>query len=101
MGFLAGKRILVLGVASKLSIATGIAEALHREGAQLALTYQNDKLKQRVINFAETWGSTLVYPCDVTKDTEIEGVFSGLSDTWDGLDGIVHCLAFAPGNELD
>ncbi len=101
MGFLAGKRILVLGVASKLSIATGIAEALHREGAELAFTYQNEKLKGRVINFAETWGSVLVYPCDVTKDTEIEGVFTQLSDTWDGLDGIIHCLAFAPGDELD
>lgn len=101
MGFLAGKRILVLGVASKLSIASGIAAAMHREGAELAFTYQNDKLKDRVIGFAEQWGSNLVFPCDVTSDQQIEDLFSGVSDAWDGLDGIVHCLAFAPGNELD
>ena len=101
MSFLAGKRILILGVASKLSIASGIAAAMHREGAELAFTYQNEKLKARVIGFAEQWGSDLVFPCDVTSDQQIEDLFSGLSEKWDGLDGIVHCLAFAPGNELD
>lgn len=101
MGFLAGKRILVLGVASKLSIASGIAAAMYREGAELAFTYQNEKLKGRVFGFAESWGSDLVFPCDVTKDQEIDDVFSALSERWDGLDGIVHCLAFAPGHELD
>jgi enoyl-[acyl-carrier protein] reductase I len=101
MSFLAGKRILILGVASKLSIASGIAAAMHREGAELAFTYQNEKLKDRVIGFAEQWGSDLVFPCDVTSDQQIEDLFSGLSEKWDGLDGIVHCLAFAPGNELD
>lgn len=101
MGFLAGKRILILGVASKLSIASGIAAAMHREGAELAFTYQSEKLKGRVDGFAESWGSDMVFPCDVTKDQEIDDVFSGISDRWDGLDGIVHCLAFAPGHELD
>lgn len=101
MGFLAGKRILVLGVASKLSIASGIAAAMHREGAELAFTYQNDKLKDRVAKFAEGWGSSLIYPCDVTNDRQLEDLFSGLSEHWDGLDGIVHCVAFAPANELD
>ena len=101
MGFLAGKRILILGVASKLSIASGIAAAMHREGAELAFTYQNEKLKGRVDGFAESWGSDMVFPCDVTKDKEIDDVFSGISERWDGLDGIVHCLAFAPGHELD
>ncbi len=101
MGYLAGKKILILGVASKLSIASGIAEAMHREGAELAFTYQNDKLKDRVLKFAEGWGSSLVYPCDVTSDQQIEDLFASLSETWDGLDGLVHCLAFAPGNELD
>ena len=101
MSFLAGKRILILGVASKLSIASGIAAAMHREGAELAFTYQNEKLTDRVIGFAEQWGSDLVFPCDVTSDQQIEDLFSGLSEKWDGLDGIVHCLAFAPGNELD
>lgn len=101
MGFLAGKRILILGVASKLSIASGIAAAMHREGAELAFTYQNEKLKGRVLGFAENWNSDLVFPCDVTNDQEIDDVFSGLSERWDGLDGIVHCLAFAPGHELN
>lgn len=101
MSFLAGKRILILGVASKLSIASGIAAAMHREGAELAFTYQNEKLKDRVLGFAEQWDSNLVFPCDVTSDQQIEDLFSGLSEKWDGLDGIVHCLAYAPGNELD
>lgn len=101
MGYLAGKRILILGVASKLSIASGIAAAMHREGAELAFTYQNEKLKGRVEGFAEGWGSKLSFPCDVTNDTEIETLFSDLGAHWDGLDGIVHCLAFAPGNELE
>ena len=101
MGFLTNKKILILGVASKLSIASGIAAAMRREGAELAFTYQNEKLKDRVIGFAEQWGSDLVYPCDVTDDSQIEDLMSGISDAWDGLDGIVHCLAFAPGSELD
>ncbi len=101
MGFMAGKRILVLGVASKLSIASGIAAAMHREGAELAFTYQGDKLKDRVFKFAEGWGSDLVYPCDVSNDQEIADLFSQLGEKWDGLDGIVHCVAFAPGNELN
>lgn len=101
MGFLAGKRILVLGVASKLSIASGIAAAMHREGAELAFTYQNDRLRDRVVGFAEGWESRLVFPCDVTSDGQIRDLFAGLADNWDGLDGIVHCLAYAPANELD
>ncbi|MDA0929489.1 MAG: enoyl-ACP reductase [Proteobacteria bacterium] len=101
MGFMAGKRILILGVASKLSIASGIAAAMHREGAELAFTYQGEKLKDRVLKFAEDWGSDLVYPCDVTSDQEITDLFSQLGESWDGLDGIVHCVAFAPSNELN
>ena len=101
MGFMTGKRVLVLGVASKLSIASGIAAAMHREGAELAFTYQNDKLKDRVHGFAEGWGSDLVYPCDVTDDDQIQDLFSNLSEKWDGLDCIVHCLAYAPAHELN
>ncbi|HJN94882.1 MAG: enoyl-[acyl-carrier-protein] reductase FabI [Gammaproteobacteria bacterium] len=101
MGFLAGKRILILGVASKLSIASGIAAAMHREGAEIALTYQNDKLKDRVSKFAGGWDSNRVFPCDVTNDQQIQDLFSGLAERWDGLDGIVHCLAYAPGHELE
>ena len=101
MGFLAGKKVLILGVASKLSIASGIAAAMHREGAEIALTYQNEKLKGRVEGFAESWDSNLTFPCDVSSDEQIEQLFSDLAKHWDGLDGIVHCLAFAPAHELD
>lgn len=103
MGFLTGKRILIVGVASDRSIATGIAEAMHREGAELAFTYQNDKLKSRVIKAAENYGSNadLCFPCDVTSDEEIAGVFDALAQRWDGLDGIVHAVGFAPASELD
>ncbi len=101
MGFLAGKRILILGVASKLSIASGIAQAMHREGAELALTYQNEKLKDRVYKFAEGWDSKLVFPCDVTSDEQIQDLFAGLAEQWDGLDSVVHCLAYAPAHELN
>ena len=101
MGYLAGKRVLILGVASKLSIASGIADAMHREGAELAFTYQNEKLKERVQKFAAEWGSELVFPCDVSRDEEIQALFSELSKKWDGLDCLVHCLAYAPAHELD
>ena len=103
MGFLAGKRVLIVGVASKLSIASGIAAAMHREGAELAFTYQNDKLKGRVEEFAQSWGSNpdLCFPCDVASDEEIAKVFEALSKKWDGLDCIVHSVGFAPGDQLD
>ena len=103
MGFLAGKRYLIVGIASDRSIATGIAEAMHREGAELAFTYQNDKLQSRVEKAAERYGSSteLCFPCDVTDDTQIDAVIEGLAAKWDGLDGIIHAVGFAPGNELD
>lgn len=103
MGFLAGKRALIVGIASKRSIAWGIAEAMHREGAELAFTYQNDKLKSRVVGAAEEFGSSadLCFPCDVTDDGEIQAVFDGLAKHWDGLDIIVHAVGFAPASELD
>ncbi|PAU87361.1 enoyl-[acyl-carrier-protein] reductase FabI [Pseudomonas sp. WN033] len=103
MGFLSGKRVLIVGVASKLSIASGIAAAMHREGAQLAFTYQNDKLKGRVEEFAAGWGSgpELCFPCDVADDAQIEQVFVDLAKQWDGLDCIVHSVGFAPGDQLD
>ncbi|MCH2558525.1 MAG: enoyl-ACP reductase [Alcanivorax sp.] len=103
MGFLAGKRYLIVGIASDRSIATGIADAMHREGAELAFTYQNDKLKSRVTKVAERCGSSeaLCFPCDVTSDEQIQQVFSGLGEQWDGLDGVVHAVGFAPASELD
>lgn len=101
MGFLAGKRVLIVGVASKLSIAYGIAQAMHREGAELAFTYQNDKLKGRVEEFAQTFGSTLTFPCDVAIDAEIDSLFVELGKKWDGLDVIVHSVGYAPSHELE
>ena len=103
MGFLAGKKYLIVGVASDRSIATGIAEAMHREGAELAFTYQTDKLRSRVLKAALAYGSNedLIFPCDVVSDEEIAAVFTELSKRWDGLDGIVHAVGFAPGSELD
>ncbi|MET0094984.1 MAG: SDR family oxidoreductase, partial [Sedimenticola sp.] len=76
MGFLQDKKVLVTGIASNRSIAYGIAKAMHREGAQLALTYQNEKLKKRVDKFAAEFGSDIVLPLDVTKDDEIENLFA-------------------------
>lgn len=101
MGFLAGKRALIVGVASERSIAWGIAQAMHREGAELAYTYQNDKLKGRVEKVAAQTGSDIALPCDVADDTQIEGVFEALGKRWDGLDILVHSVAFAPREELE
>jgi enoyl-[acyl-carrier protein] reductase I len=101
MGFLTGKRALIVGVASDRSIAWGIAQAMHREGAELAFTYQTEKLKSRVEKFASQLGSDIVLPLDVASDEQIESVFSELDNFWDGLDSIVHCVAFAPREELD
>lgn len=101
MGFLTGKKALIVGVASKLSIATGIGRAFHREGAEIALTYQNDKLKTRVEGFAEEWNSDIVLPCDVAKDEDISALFEALSSHWDGIDILVHSVGFAPGDQLE
>ncbi|MHA7925839.1 enoyl-ACP reductase [Marinobacter sp. BW6] len=101
MGILSGKKALIVGVASKLSIAYGIAEAFAREGAELAFTYQNEKLQPRVEKFAEQWGSKLTFPCDVASDEEIENVFKELGKHWDNIDIIVHAVGYAPGHELD
>ncbi|MEE4184904.1 MAG: enoyl-ACP reductase [Gammaproteobacteria bacterium] len=96
MGFLNGKRALIVGVASKRSIAWGVAVAMHREGAELAFTYQNDKLKARVTQFAAELGSDIALPLDVSHDAEIEAVFRDLGTAWDQFDCIVHCVGYAP-----
>lgn len=98
---LQGKRFLVTGIASKLSIAYGIAQALHREGAELAFTYPNEKLKKRVDDFAAQFDSTLVFACDVADDAQIEQTFVDLAQHWDGLDGVIHAIGFAPADQLD
>jgi enoyl-[acyl-carrier protein] reductase I len=101
MGFLNGKRALIVGLASNRSIAWGIAKAMQREGAELAFTYQNDKLRDRVEKMAGECGTEITVPCDVSKDEEIDAVFDHLDDYWDYLDIIVHSVAFAPRTELE
>ncbi|CAG0908293.1 unnamed protein product, partial [Cyprideis torosa] len=100
MGFLAGKRALISGVASNRSIAYGIAKAMHREGAELAFTYQGDRLKDRVAKLAAEFDSDIVLPCDVSSDEEIQQTFDDLKKSWDSLDILVHSIAFAPREEL-
>jgi enoyl-[acyl-carrier protein] reductase I len=102
MGFLQGKRVLIVGVASPRSIASGIAHAMAKQGAELAFTYQNDKLKSRVEKIAEECGAdpAMVFPCDVSSDEQIQAVFDNLNKHWDGLDTIVHSVAFAPREQL-
>ncbi|MCH8263008.1 MAG: enoyl-ACP reductase [Proteobacteria bacterium] len=101
MGFLDDKRALIVGVASNRSIAWGIAKAMHREGAELAFTYQNDRLKGRVEKFAAELGSELTMPCDVGSDDEIDSVYRELGKHWDGLDILIHSAAFAPKEQLE
>lgn len=97
MGFLQGKRALITGIASQRSIANGIAEAMHREGAELAFTYQNEKLKSRVEDVAARLGGGPVFPLDVTDDAQIDALFADLGKHWpDGFDILIHAIAFAP-----
>jgi enoyl-[acyl-carrier protein] reductase I len=101
MGFLAGKRAVVTGLASNRSIAWGIAHAMRREGAELALSYQTDKLRGRVEEMAAALGSDLTLPLDVADDAQIDAFFAGLAKRWDGFDVLVHSVAFAPADQLD
>ena len=96
MGFLQGKRILITGVLSNRSIAYGIAQACHREGAELAFTYVGERFKDRITEFANEFNSNLVYECDVSDDVQIDTVFSQLRQVWPQLDGLVHAIGFAP-----
>ena len=96
MGFLAGKRLLITGVLNNRSIAYGIARACHREGAELAFSYQGERFKDRITEFAAEFGSKLVFDCDVSDDAQIEKLFADLGQHWDQFDGFVHAIAFAP-----
>ena len=100
MGFLAGKRALIVGLLSNRSIAYGIAEAMKREGAELAFTYQTEKLQDRVTKLATEFDSSIVYPCDVSDDTQVDALFSSLKQHWDGIDIIIHSVAFVPKEAL-
>ncbi len=100
MAFLAGKRILITGLLSNRSIAYGIAQAAQREGAELAFTFQGEAIKDRVVKLAADFKSDIILPCDVASDAEIDELFASLGKHWDGLDGIVHSIAFAPREAL-
>lgn len=101
MGFLQGKRALITGLASNRSIAWGIAQAMRREGAELALTYVGDKLKPRVEEFARELGTDIVLSLDVASDEEIESLPARLGKHWDSLDIAVHSIGFAPRDQLE
>jgi len=96
MALLSGKKILVTGLLSNRSIAYGIAKVARREGAELAFTYQNERFRDRVTGMARELGSDIALPCDVASDAEIDDLFQQLKKRWDGLDGLVHAIAFAP-----
>ena len=100
MGFLTEKRILITGLLSNRSIAYGIAKAMHREGAELAFTFQGEGVRDRVEKLAAEFGSDLILPCDVASDIQISECFNGLGKRWNSLDGIVHSIAFAPREAL-
>lgn len=99
-GIMSGKRGLIMGVANDRSLAWGIAQKLREEGAELAFTYQGEILQRRVTPLAESVGSSLVLPCDVTDDSQIESVFKELAKEWGSLDFVVHAIAFADKEEL-
>jgi enoyl-[acyl-carrier protein] reductase I len=100
MGFLAGRRAFIVGVATERSIAWGIAQAMRREGAELAFSYLNDKMKERVVPLAESAGSKITMPLDVTEDGQVEAAFDRLKRDWGGLDIVVHAVAYAPREAL-
>lgn len=100
MGLLNNKKGIIFGVANERSIAWAIAQALHKEGAELAFTYVGEALKERVMPLAQGIGSKLILPCDVAKDNEIDAVFNTVKEAWGGLDILVHSVAFANKDEL-
>ena len=101
MGFLAGKRALITGIASDRSIAWGIARAMAGQGAELALTYQNEKLRPRVEKFAQKLNASFIAPCDVSTDSEIEVLLDTVQNNWNSMDIVVHSIAFAPREQLE
>ena len=95
------KKILITGLANKYSIASGIASAMHREGAKLAFTYQNERLLKNLKPLAEEYQSDILIECDVASDSSIDKAFNELSNTWENFDGLVHSIGFAPADQLE
>jgi enoyl-[acyl-carrier protein] reductase I len=100
MGLMAGKRGIIFGVANDMSIAWGIAQQLHAAGATLGFTYLNEALEKRVRPLAESIGSTLIIPCDVGSDEQIEQAYAEVRKAWGSLDFVVHSVAFANREDL-
>src|SRR5262245_56326977 len=101
MGLMSGKSVVIFGIANKRSIAWGITQALHREGARLALNYQNERMEEPVRKLAtELPGDTFLAPCDVTVPGDIDRFFDRLGKEFGPIDGLVHCIAFAKREEL-
>ena len=98
---LKNKRILISGLANKYSIAAGIARAMHREGAELAFTYQNERLLKNLAPLAEEFGSNILIECDVSSDESIDKSFVELNKHWDKFDGFVHSIGYAPADQLE
>ena len=100
MGFLAGKKILITGLLSNRSIAYGIATACKREGAELAFTYVGERLKERAVEFAKEFETSLIFDCDVSSDDQIKVLFADLGKHWPQFDGLVHAIGFAPRDAI-
>ena len=96
MAFLQGKKILITGLLNNRSIAYGVAQACKREGAELAFTYVGERFKDRITEFANEFGTDLIFDCDVSSDDQINALFADLGKSWDHLDGMVHSIGFAP-----
>ncbi|WWO99473.1 MAG: SDR family oxidoreductase [Candidatus Dasytiphilus stammeri] len=100
MGLLSGKRILITGIANQQSIAFGIAKTMYYQGAELAFTYQNSRIKNKVEKIANQLGSTIFLPCNVAQDQEIEHLFNILKKFWTKFDGLIHSIGYAPRDQL-
>ena len=100
MSLLQGKKALIFGIANDKSIAWAIAQAFHEQGAELAITYAGEAFEKRVRPLAESLNAAMILPCNVTSDDEIKAVFSELSKVWDGVDIIIHAIAYANKEEL-
>ena len=101
MKLLDNKKVLIVGVANKHSIAAGIAQSMSENGANIALTYQNDRLKDNVSKLGKEWGAEILLPCDVASDDDLKKTFVDLSAEWSHLDAVIHAVGFAPREELD
>lgn len=100
MGFLAGKRLLITGLLNNRSIAYGVAKACHREGAELAFSYQGERFKERAQEYAAEFGSNLIVELDVASDEQITDAFAKIGEVWGQFDGFVHAIAFAPRDSI-